>query len=104
MIATIWLITVPLSVATYAMRSGFILWGTRHQLPPVVERALDFVPAAILAALVVPALVLGGPALNFSPIKLAAGVLAAAAHWRYRKVLLTALVGMCSLWAIQAIS
>jgi branched-subunit amino acid transport protein len=99
----VWAITIPLGIGTYAMRAGFILLGHRHRVPQAIQRALNFVPSAILAALVIPALVLGGPSLSFSPTRLAAGILAAFVAWRFRHVLLSVAVGMVSLWVFQAI-
>ncbi len=66
---------------------------------------LRFVPAAVLAALVVPALVYadGALALSFSNTRLVAGVLAAVVAWTTRSVLWTIGSGMAALWTLNAL-
>lgn len=46
---------VLMGVATYATRVGFIGLAERIDLHPLVQRALEYVPVSILAALVFPA-------------------------------------------------
>lgn len=75
---TLWLTFVLIGLATTLPRASFIVLGNRVSLPPVVQRALRYAPAAALAAIVAPdVLVVSGA---FAPInpKLA-GVLAAIA-------------------------
>lgn len=94
-------VIVVIGALTYAIRVSFIaLFGRLDELPPRVERALRFVPAAVLAALVLPAFVepsAGGVA----PDKLVAGTLAAAVAWRTGDVLATMVAGMGALWAVR---
>lgn len=74
----LWLTFVLIGLATTLPRASFIVLGNRVSLPPVVQRALRYAPAAALAAIVAPdVLVVSGA---FAPInpKLA-GVLAAIA-------------------------
>lgn len=101
----LWLLILVIGLGTFALRLSFIhLWG-RIELPQVVHRALRFIPAAVLAALVVPALVRPEGAIDFSlhNLRLIAGVLAAAVALLTRNVLFTLGAGMAALWLLQAI-
>ncbi len=101
--AVVWTVIGVIGLITFALRlSGIQLLGGR-ELPPALERVLRYVPAAVLAAIVVPALVHGGtnPGLHFENPRLLAGILAAVVAWTTRSVLATLGVGMVSLWSIE---
>lgn len=103
--AGLWLLIVLIGLGTFALRLSFIhLWG-RVQLPEIVHRALRFIPAAVLAALVVPAIVRPEGALDLSlhNLRLIAGLLAAVVALFTRNVLLTLAAGMGTLWLLQAL-
>lgn len=103
---TIWLILVLAGLGTFALRLSFILLlGRLDEVPPTLAGVLRFVPAAVLAALVVPSIVwlsatpsLG---LTFETEKVLAGGLAAVVAWRTESVLATIGVGMAALWVAQ---
>jgi branched-subunit amino acid transport protein len=101
----LWLIIVIIGVLTYSIRLSFILLTDRLVLPPLAQRALRFVPVAILTAITVPALVLPAGAIDLSPMnaRLLAGALAAVVAWRTRNIALTLVVGMGALWALLAL-
>lgn len=104
--ATLWGIVVAVGVITLALRLSFILlFGRVDDIPPRVERTLDMVPAAVLAALVVPAVVSldADLALVAEPAKVVAAVVAAAVAWRTEDVLATIAVGMAVLWLVGAV-
>ena len=100
---TIWGVIVVIGVLTYAIRLSFIaLFGRLDEIPPGLERALRYVPAAVLAALVLPAFVTvqpgsGGLALD----KLLAGGVAGAVAWRTENVFATMAAGMGTLWFVR---
>lgn len=99
---SIWIVMVALGAITYALRASFLL-GAWHPLPTTWLRVLRFVPPAVLAALVMPALVGSGHLLTpgtFADL-LAAG-LAALVAWRFQNVLVTVVTGMVALWIFQA--
>lgn len=101
----LWLLIVLIGLGTFSLRLSFIhLWG-HIELPKFVHRALRFIPAAVLAALVVPAMVRPEGAIDLSPhnLRLIAGVLAAAVALYTRNVLFTLAAGMAALWLLQAI-
>ncbi|PSQ52040.1 branched-chain amino acid ABC transporter permease [Halobacteriales archaeon SW_8_65_20] len=114
---TVWLAILLGGVGTYAIRSSFIMLYGRLELPASVEHALRFVPAAVLAALVVPELaqVDGTPVVQsgLSPAeavqtllasdRVFAGALAAVAAYYTEDVLVTIVVGMGALLALGAV-
>jgi branched-subunit amino acid transport protein len=81
---SLWLIFILIGLATTLPRASFILLGSRVVLPALVQRALRYAPAAALAAIVVPDIVvIGGELHPFNPKLAAAAVaVAAAALWR----------------------
>ena len=57
----LWLTFILLGLTTTLPRAGFIVAGNRVSLPATLQRALRYAPAAALAAIVVPdVLVVGG--------------------------------------------
>jgi len=96
---SIWAVIVAGGLATFAIRLSFIhLFGRVDEVPPWLERALVYVPAAVLAALVAP---------DFAPAsatvesaltpELLGGAAAIAAAWRTEDVLWTVAAGMIGL-------
>lgn len=100
--AVVWVVIAGAAVGTYALRLSFIeLLGFVDEVPPLLERALAFVPAAVLAALVLPDLLsAGGPPLSAGYERLVAGGLAAAVAWKTEDMLATITVGMVALWLL----
>lgn len=92
----IWLTIILLAVATIMTRSSFFFLGHAVKLPPKVQHALRYAPAAALAAIVVPDLVLANGALQltWANPKLVAGIGAAAFFLATRHLLGTIVVGM----------
>lgn len=92
----IWLTIILLTVATILTRSSFFLLGHAVKLPPKVQHALRYAPAAALAAIVAPDLVLadGSLQLTFLNPKLMAGIGAAAFFLWTRHLLGTIIAGM----------
>lgn len=82
--ASLWLIFILIGLATTLPRASFIVLGNRVALPSVLQRALRYAPAAALAAIVVPdVLVVAGSVDLLNPKLAAAGAaVAAAALWR----------------------
>ena len=90
---------------TFATRLSFIALLGRVESPPLLTRALRFVPPAVLSAIIFPELLVrdGALRLGLGNARLVAGVIAAAVAWRTRNVLLTIAVGMGALWILQAL-
>jgi branched-subunit amino acid transport protein len=101
---TTWLIILGMGLVTYAIRLSLIMLLGRVQVPPLVQRALRYVPPAVLSAIIFPELLVRNGALDvsLSNERLLAGLLAAVVAWRTKNVLLTIAVGMAALWALMA--
>jgi branched-subunit amino acid transport protein len=101
----LWLAIFGAGAVTFAVRLSFIAFLERIQIPPPLGRALRFVPAAVLTAVVVPLLLYDDGALNVSSgnERLLAGLVASLIAWRTRSVLFTLVGGMATLWTLQAI-
>lgn len=95
------LLIVAAGALTFAMRASFLVAGSRLRLDGGLRTALEYVPAAVLAALVAPALFAEGP-VRFGPLdaKLVAGAVAALVAWRTKSVLYTFAAGMLVLWGL----
>ena len=103
---TVWLAIVVIGVATFALRFSFIyLFGRVDEVPPRLRRALRYVPPAVLAALVAPALVTIDPdvglAASLADERLVAGLIAGGVAWRTENLFLTIAVGMGVLWLLR---
>lgn len=101
--AQIWIVIVGATAITYALRATFPLLEGRLPQPLWLERALRYVPAAVLAAIVTPAVFLGGPEGAEGvdrTIRIVAALLGAVAAWRSRSILITIAVGMAALYAL----
>jgi branched-subunit amino acid transport protein len=101
----LWLAIFGAGAVAFAVRLSFIAFLERIQIPPPLGRALRFVPAAVLTAVVVPLLLYDDGALNVSSgnERLLAGLVASLIAWRTRSVLFTLVGGMATLWTLQAI-
>jgi branched-subunit amino acid transport protein len=96
------LIIVGMGLVTYAIRLSLIVLMGRIRVPPIVERALRFVPPAVLSAIIVPELLRPAGMLNLSlgNPRLLAGMLAALVVWRTKNVFVAIAVGMLAFWVL----
>jgi branched-subunit amino acid transport protein len=101
----VWLLLIGMGIVTYAIRLSLIVLIGRVDVPPLIQKALRFVPPAVLSAIIFPELLRPGGALDLSlgNVRLLAGALAAGVAWRTKNVLLTIGVGMVALWVLQAV-
>jgi len=101
----IWLLFIALALGTFALRFSFIYLFGKVDMPDWLRRALRFVPASVLAALVFPALTYPNGALDLSlgNVRLLAGIGGALVAWRTKNVLWTIAVGMILFWVLQAL-
>ena len=101
----LWLTILLAGVATFATRLSFIQLYGRRTFPDWLARSLRFVPPAVLTAIIIPELLVhdGGLDFSFGNFRLLAGTIAALVAWRTKNVMLTVLVGMAVLWALQFI-
>lgn len=99
----IWITMACAGLVTFLLRASFIVFTDPHRFPRLFRRALAFVPPAVLAAIVIPGLLLREGALDLTAAnpRWLAGALAIAVAWRTRSVLATIVSGMAALWLLQ---
>jgi branched-subunit amino acid transport protein len=99
----IWPVIIIGGLLTFGMRLSFIYLLGRVDVPPAARRALQFVPPAVLSALVLPELLMPSAHLDlsFANHRWLAGLLAVLVAWRTRSTLLTILAGMAALLILQ---
>ena len=102
---TIWLIMIALAIGTFLIRVSFIMLLSNRNVPPQILRALRFVPASVLSALVIPQILTRNHSISISLAnpQMVAGIIAAVVAWRTSNVLYTILSGMIVLWVLQAL-
>jgi branched-subunit amino acid transport protein len=99
----LWIVILAVGALNYASRLSFIAFFARRTMPPLLARALRYVPAAMLAALIVPMIVApAGAALPLNP-KIPAAVIAGIVAWLTKSSLKTMVAGMAALWILQAV-
>jgi branched-subunit amino acid transport protein len=99
-----WTVIVVVGLLNYLSRLSFIALFAKVEMPPLVARALRFVPAAMLMAIVVPAVVFSGPgtlAFSYTNPKVVAALVAAVVAWYTRNAVATMTLGMLTLWIAQ---
>jgi len=102
--------TIPVTIiviglGTYLLRLSFVgVFGNR-EIPDWLERPLRYVAPSVLAAIVLPAVVLRDNAVDLMPgtnPKFLAAVVAALVAWKLKNVALVIVIGMGVLWMLQA--
>jgi branched-subunit amino acid transport protein len=101
----LWLIIIGMGLVTFAVRLLPIILLERIEIPIIVQRALRFVPPAVLSAIIFPELLQpkGTFDLSLTNVRLLAGVIAALVAWRTKNVIWTIAAGMIALWILQAV-
>lgn len=101
----LWLIVLAMGLVTFGTRLVPIVLLGRIEIPVVVQRALRFVPSAVLTAIIVPELLYHNNQVDVSltNVRLLAGLIAIAVAWRTKNALITIGVGMIALWVLQTL-
>ena len=101
----VWSVMIAVGLLGFALRVFPIALLARLELPDLLKRALIYAPAAVMMAIITPALFFpgGAPNIVFDMPRLTAAALAALVAWRTRSVLWTVIAGMCILWGLQAL-
>ncbi len=86
------LTVIGMALVTYALRASFMVLPPHVETPPLLRRALRYVPAAVLTAIWAPEVVLS-PGYE----QLAAGAVAIAVAWRWRRTFATIVAGLAAL-------
>jgi branched-subunit amino acid transport protein len=101
----LWTSIIIAGLLTLGLRLSFIVFLGKARIPAMLRQALQFVPIAVLSALIAPALFFpnGSLDISFDNNRLIAGILAIIIAWRTKNVLLTIGCGMGCLLILQAI-
>lgn len=99
----IWIVMIVLGLLTFAIRFSFIALLERIKLPVTFQRALRFVPIAVLSAIIAPELGYANNALALSPTnpRLLAGIVATLVALWTKNVVWTLLAGMAVFWVLR---
>ena len=97
----LWLAFGLLAVTTLITRGSFIMAGEKGRLPAVLQRALRYAPAAALAALVAPDLLLVQGEIQPLNPRLVAGIAVTLVALRTRKPWLPFVLGMAVLIGLR---
>lgn len=100
----IWLAILAIGFGTFVLRVSFIELAGRMRLPTRVSRALRFLPAAVLSAIILPAVLkLPDGSLDYAPgnPKIIAALAATVIAWRTKNAVFTILGGMAIFWLLR---
>jgi branched-subunit amino acid transport protein len=96
------LLILGMALVTFAARYLMIFIMGRWNVPPMLTRALTYVPMAAFAALIAPDLLrLEQASIVIPPNRFIAGVVAIFVAAITRNTLMTIIFGMGSLWIVQ---
>lgn len=91
------LMIAGMAVINLVIRWPVYLFADHVRFPPLIERALAFVPVTVLTAIIVPMIVMPGGGeldIDWRNPYLVAAIVAAVISWRWHKLMPTILVGM----------
>ena len=99
----LWLVVIVAGVLTFLIRLSFISLPANWEMPHWAQRALSFVPPAVMTAIVFPELLVrdGHLAANLDNHRLIAGAIAILVAWRFKKIMPTIVAGIAVLWLLQ---
>lgn len=89
-------LVVGMAAVTFLVRWPVLALVSRITLPQVVLDGMKFIPPAVLAAIIAPAMLMPNGALDLHPTNayLVAGLAAGLIAWRTRNLLATIVLGM----------
>ena len=99
----IWIVMLSLGLLTFATRFSFIALLDRIKLPRNFQRALHFVPIAVLSAIIAPELGYANNQLAILPTnpRLLAGIVATFVAYKTKSVMWTISAGMAVFWILH---
>ncbi len=94
-----------MTLVTFLIRYPLLELVGKIPLPDRLFKALRYVPPAVLAAIIVPSLIMPKGELEVTPTNpfLVAGIVAALVSWRTKNLLLTFGIGMITLIVYRAV-
>lgn len=102
--AAVWASILLLALGTFFLRFAFIHLLGKIEVPETVHRLLRFIPAAVLPAIILPAVYNGTHEMDLGALSTVinersiAAACAIYTAWRWRNALLSIVVGMGILW------
>lgn len=94
-----------MALINLAIRWPVYLFADHVRFPPLVERALAFVPVAVLTAIIVPAVLYpiedAGIQMTWRNPYLVGAIVAAVVSWKWKKLMPTILIGMAVFFATR---
>lgn len=100
------ILVLGMCIVTFGIRYPILALVSRVELPPHMQRALVYIPPAVLTAIIAPAVVApSGSAvhLHWSNAYLVAALCALLIAWRSTNLLLTIAGGMVIFWLWRAV-
>ena len=99
----IWLVMLLGGLITFGMRFSLIYLFGKLKVPETMQKALHYVPPAVLSAIIFPELFLHEGTWNLSLVnpRLLAGLIAILVAWFSKNTLITIIVGMMALFLLQ---
>ncbi len=99
----IWILMISVGLLTFLTRLSFVVLLERIKLPAAFQRALRFVPIAVLSAIIAPEVGYADHVLFLSPQnpRLLAGILAALVAYFTKNVVWTIVIGMSAFWSLE---
>ena len=99
----IWLVMIASGLLTFAARFSMIGLFQDRELPQIIKQILTYVAPSVLAAIIIPdVLLIDGAVMVLDNPKIPAFLLAMVAAALTRNVLVTISTGMIALWVITA--
>lgn len=100
----IWLIIVGGTILTYLVRLSFTVLIPPDRLSPTFSRGLIYIPPAVLAAIVLPELLLVEDeiAISLANPELVSGTLAALVAWRLKSTWVAIAAGLVAVWLLTS--
>ncbi|MCQ4333912.1 AzlD domain-containing protein [Natronomonas sp. F2-12] len=101
----LWIHIVAIAIATYALRISFISLFSYYEMPDGIEKHLNLVPPAVLAALAVPPIFYRDGGFYLSPLNpfLIAGLAAAIVAWRTESLIGTLVTGFLIYFVVVSV-
>ena len=89
-----------IGIGTFIFRFSFIFLYGKFNLPGWLRRAMNFVPPAVLSALIFPDLIVKDNIIWISPQnpRLVAGIIAMIIAWRTKSSILPIIIGLGIFW------
>ena len=98
----LWVIIVVVGALNYLSRLSFIALFARRSMPPLAVRALRYVPASMLTALLLPMIVGDASGALQVDARVPAAIAAGVVAFMTRSTLWTLASGMSMLWVVRA--